>query len=45
MALLSLFINLNAPLLNKSIKGTLHLWKDECVFKMGHLCWRNEIIL
>jgi len=23
------------------IKGSLHLWKDECVFKMGHLCRRN----
>jgi len=27
-------------------KGILTLWKDECVFKMGHLCRRNvcEII-
>jgi len=23
------------------IKGSFHLWKDECVFKMGNLCWRN----
>jgi len=22
-------------------KGILHLWEDECVFKMGHLCRRN----
>jgi len=22
-------------------KGILYLWKDECVFKMGHLCRRN----
>lgn len=23
------------------IEGILQLWKDECVFKMGHLCSRN----
>jgi len=23
------------------IKAILHLWKDECVFKNGHLCKRN----
>jgi len=23
------------------LKGILHLWKDECLFKMGHLCRRN----
>jgi len=23
------------------LKGILHLWKDNCVFKMGHLCRRN----
>jgi len=23
------------------IKGILHLWKDECVFKIDHLCRRN----
>jgi len=23
------------------IKGILHLWKDECVYKMGHLCRIN----
>jgi len=22
-------------------KGMLHLWKDECIIKMGHLCRRN----
>jgi len=22
-------------------KGSFHLWKDECVFKMGNLCRRN----
>jgi len=26
---------------NNNIKGILHLWKDEFVFKMGHLCRRN----
>jgi len=25
----------------QEVKGILHLWKDECVFKMGHLCRRN----
>lgn len=25
------------------IEGILQLWKDECVFKMGHLCSRNVI--
>jgi len=24
-----------------SLKRILHLWKDECVFKMGHLCRKN----
>jgi len=23
------------------LKGILHLWKDECEFKMGHLCKIN----
>jgi len=23
------------------LKGSLHLWKDECVFKMGNLCRKN----
>jgi len=23
------------------LKGSLHLLKDECVFKMGHLCRKN----
>jgi len=27
------------------IKGISHLWKDECVFKMGHLCRRNVKLL
>jgi len=26
-------------------KGILQLWKDECVFKMGHLCRRNVKLL
>jgi len=25
----------------KGPKGSFHLWKDECVFKMGNLCRRN----
>jgi len=25
----------------KNIKGSFHLWKDECIFKMGNLCRRN----
>jgi len=24
-------------------KGTLHLWNDECVFKMGHLLYVEEM--
>jgi len=23
---------------NNTFKGQLHLWKDECVYKMGQLC-------
>jgi len=33
---------INAFFLNEEdVKGILHFWKDECVFKMGHLCRRN----
>jgi len=24
-----------------SVKGIFHLWKDEYVFKLGHLCQKN----
>jgi len=40
-SLIHLYWGSTSSRLGRRFKGILHLWKDECVLKMGHLCRRN----